>query len=140
MNNNKNSEISERILQIIEYVKVTPNKFSKNLGYDRTQTIYDILNCKSAPSFDFFQRLFNSEYSELINPIWLFTGKGNMKPETKETINFVHDSEVEYGCKSCMMKDEIIEALRDSNLLLKEKISNIEKPVRGKKSDYSKTA
>lgn len=82
----KNAVISERILQLIEYIKLSPNRFAQSLGYERSQTIYDIINGKSSPSFDFFNRFCNSEFSESINIQWLLTGKGKMvvdrKPET----------------------------------------------------------
>lgn len=85
MSREYNTEISERIQQLIDYHGVSKNKFAKNLGYNRSQSIYDITENKkdstkkpTNPSFDFFQRLFNSEYSEMINPSWLFTGKGEM--------------------------------------------------------------
>lgn len=82
--NKKNTEISERIKLVIDFLCVTPNEFAKKLNYERSQTIYDILNCKSAPSFDFFNRLFNSEYSEIISSDWLITGKGEMKKEVEK--------------------------------------------------------
>ena len=81
-----NTEISERISQIIDYVGVTRNEFAKTLAYSRSQSVYDILNNKSKPSYDFFNRFFNSEYSELINSIWLMTGKGHMLYE-KNVVN-----------------------------------------------------
>lgn len=74
----KNAEISARISQIIETEGINPNIFAQKLGYDRSQTIYDILNGKSAPSFDFFNRFENSEFSEKINLHWLIAGKGEM--------------------------------------------------------------
>ena len=101
MNNKieKNTEISDRISQVIELLSVNPNIFSKKLGYARTQTIYDILNSKSAPSFDFFNRLFSSEYSALINPVWLFTGQGLISPNSDGELSinmkekFINDHE-----------------------------------------------
>ncbi|MFN3271214.1 MAG: helix-turn-helix transcriptional regulator [Cloacibacterium caeni] len=72
----KNTEISERIKQIIDFVGVTNNEFAKKLGYNRTQSIYDIVNGKSKPSFDFFEKLINSEYSEYINVQNLISGNG----------------------------------------------------------------
>lgn len=112
-----NTEISERILQVIEFLSISPNKFTKDLGYSRTQTIYDILNCKSAPSFEFFNRLFNSEYSAIINPIWLLTGKGAMtdKLDTVKT-----ESVVIKNCKLCAEKDQTILALKEVNTVLRD--------------------
>lgn len=74
----KNTEISARIAETIERVGENPNSFAKCLGYSRAQTIYDILSGKSAPSYDFFNRFANTEYSAIINLQWLLTGKGDM--------------------------------------------------------------
>ena len=52
----KNAEISARIDEIICILHTNPNKFANALGYSRAQTIYDILEGKSAPSYDFFKR------------------------------------------------------------------------------------
>ena len=94
----KNTEISARIAEIIERVGESPNSFAKRLGYSRAQTIYDILSGKSAPSYDFFNRFANTEYSANINLQWLLTGKGNMlktkrtsePPQAQEPINSEH--------------------------------------------------
>lgn len=85
---NKNAEISARIKQVIDYLDVTANVFAKNLGYIRSQTVYDIINGKSAPSFDFFNKFVNSEYSAIFNLGWLLTGKGEMLE--KKTEDFDH--------------------------------------------------
>lgn len=74
----KNTEISERIIKLIDSLGVSKNEFAKSLNYKRSQSVYDICNGKSAPSFDFFNRLYNSEYSESFSHMWLFTGKGEM--------------------------------------------------------------
>ncbi len=74
----ENTEISERVSQIIDYVGVSPNEFAKELGYNRSQSVYDIINGKSKPSFDFFNKLYSTGYSEIINPNWLLTGNGSM--------------------------------------------------------------
>ena len=73
----KNAEISARIDEIICLLHTNPNKFANALGYKRAQTIYDILDGKSAPSYDFFNRFTMSGYSVFINLRWLLTGKGN---------------------------------------------------------------
>ncbi|MFA5816630.1 MAG: hypothetical protein WC865_13530 [Bacteroidales bacterium] len=132
-----NTEISERILQIIDFLSINPNKLSKKLGYDRTQTIYDIINCKSAPSFDFFNRLYNSEYSELINPIWLLTGKGNIvrygSPLEPGIVSELKSS-YDINCKFCAEKERIIEALHEANYGLRAALDVYKKKEKNKGS------
>lgn len=65
-------------MQLIESLGITANHLAKTLGYKRAQTIYDIVNGKSAPSFDFFNKLAMSEYSDKINIDWLLTGRGEI--------------------------------------------------------------
>ncbi len=74
----KIAEISARIDTIIECCATTPNNFAKILGYSRAQTVYDIQNRKCAPSYDFFNRFADSEYSAIINLRWLLNGEGEM--------------------------------------------------------------
>lgn len=78
----KLAEISDRITQVIAYLGETPNSFANKLGYQRAQTIYDIKNMKSAPSYDFFQRFTIAGFSAIINLDWLLTGEGNMILDT----------------------------------------------------------
>jgi hypothetical protein len=82
-NGKKNTEISARISTMLDFLAITPNLFAKQLGYERSQTLYDVINGKSAPSYDFFRRFGLSEYSETINVSWLLTGKGNMTNKTE---------------------------------------------------------
>lgn len=73
-----NTEISERFNEIFDFLNVTKNDFAKSLNYNRSQAIYDISNGKAKPSFDFFEKLLNSEYSEIIDIYYLITGKGQI--------------------------------------------------------------
>lgn len=84
----KNTEISARIQKVLEILQEKPNRFAIVLGYNRSQTIYDILNGKSAPSYDFFNRFCLSEYSERINLRWLLSGEGEptIKTEIEELV------------------------------------------------------
>ncbi|MHC8416667.1 hypothetical protein [Bacteroides hominis] len=75
---NKNAEISARLTEILQYTGDTRNGFAVKLGYERAQTVYDIINMKSAPSYDFFRRFSVSEYSDMIDLKWLLSGKGSM--------------------------------------------------------------
>lgn len=72
----KNAEISERLKQLLEILDLNPNSFAKLLGYERSQAIYDMLNGKAAPSFDFFNKVLLSEYSDIINIRWIISGEG----------------------------------------------------------------
>lgn len=74
----KITEISERLAEILSSAGTTPNNFAKLLGYTRSQTVYDILNGKSAPSCDFFKRFIHSEFSVIYSLEWLITGEGKM--------------------------------------------------------------
>lgn len=80
----KITEISARIAEILAKEGLTPNNFASKLGYSRSQTIYDIINGKSAPSYDFFNRFAISEYSETYSLDWLLTGRGEMNKEKIE--------------------------------------------------------
>lgn len=75
----KNTNISERISQMVDYLNISANEFARKLGYTRSQAIYDILSGKSKPSFDFFYKLKDSEFSEMFNLDWIVTGKGSME-------------------------------------------------------------
>ena len=67
---------------MIEILGETPNSFAKRLGYSRSQTLYDILNGKSAPSYDFFHKFAISEFSAIVSLRWLLTGMGEAKEVT----------------------------------------------------------
>jgi len=118
----KNTEISLRITEIIEYLKVTPHNFAKSLGYNRSQTVYDIMSGKSAPSFDFFNKFMSSEFSAIINIEWLITGTGEMlrSQESQEEKKYkaplipmatLVDPPASYACTMCQVKDRLIEHL-----------------------------
>lgn len=134
---NKNTEISERVCKIIDYTGLSKNEFSKKLGYDRAQSIYDIANGKSAPSYDFFNKLLNSEFSDLFNHDWLLTGKGNML-KAVDNIRGGYDKIMEKTGldKTMMVMEEIsrldnrdVEDLKMENEYLSNKIKFLEKEI-----------
>lgn len=116
----KNTEISERILQIIEFVKSNPNEFAKKLGYNRGQTIYDVLNKKAKPSYDFFYRLFSSEYSEIINLSWVITGDGEMLKDAN-AIPKCSEPPIHYNVE-VDYKNKYLEVLEELTTLSRETI------------------
>lgn len=115
---NKNTEISERILQLIDYLGVNRNEFAKSLGYERAQGLYDMTNGKAKPSFDFFQRFANSEYSENININWLLTGNEEMIKKKEGPVPVIDDN-----------YKELAEARREIIELLKAQIKELKKEL-----------
>lgn len=68
----KNTEISERLLQIIESEGINANKYAKKLGYKRSQTLYDAIN-KGIFGLELLQRIAENS----VNVNWLLTGTGD---------------------------------------------------------------
>ncbi|GEN71608.1 transcriptional regulator [Chryseobacterium lathyri] len=73
---------------MLDHLGVNAPEFAKKLEYNRPQTIYDILNGKAKPSFDFFHRLENSEYSDTFEYKWVIGGKGEMLKHNTVIIPF----------------------------------------------------
>ena len=99
---------------IIDYYQVTPNEFSKLLGFDRADKIYYILNGKFYPSFEILLAITNKFVN--VSMDWLITGKGQMLHQEKKSIDYSHASEpsepyVQPECKDCKLKDKVISAL-----------------------------
>lgn len=106
----KNTNISERITELIEYLGLTRNSFAVKLGYGRSQTVYDISIGKVAPSYDFFYRLVNTDISERISIEWLITGKGSIskpKPIVEETNTSILNKLVELAQENALLKQEL---------------------------------
>lgn len=124
---NKITEFSERLSQILDYFEINENLFGKKLNYERSQTIYDIVNSKNKPSFKFIEKFVLSEYSEIIDLKWLITGDGNMlKSENKQPIKPFDGNKIE----SKVM--ELLEENRDlhkENKILLTKNNNLEKRI-----------
>lgn len=99
----KNSNFSERFNEMLDFIGVNRKKFAENLQYPRSQTIYDLANGKVLPSYDFFLRFFNSEYSELINLEWLVKGNGAI---TKEVSNMLAEPIAVYKRKGKIIETQ----------------------------------
>lgn len=106
----KNTNISERISKLIEALGVNANAFANKLGYARSQAVYDLISGKANPSFDFFSKLLNSEYSETISVEWLISGRGQM---LKNKTLLDNPDDILVSCEKCKLKDHLINSLRD---------------------------
>lgn len=139
---NKNAEISARIAEILDYFSESKNAFALKLGYERAQTVYDIINGKSAPSYDFFKKFQFSEYSEMINTDWLLTGRGSMlkgddvsqmSDKAPTTTSLSSEPSVYYNMykekdKEVKSLAEQLGALKYQIKILKEKIEELQLP------------
>lgn len=70
-------EASERIGEILKYLKVNAKEFSEKLGYERPQLIYDI---QSGKTQNLSSKLVNKIISAFpeFEKSWLLTGEGEM--------------------------------------------------------------
>lgn len=94
---------------MLQILGETPNSFAKKLGYSRAQTIYDILSEKSAPSYDFFRKFADSEFSASINLSWLLTGAG--EPTHSSQPATISHSQQNLSDTSEMEKGKMVEQL-----------------------------
>lgn len=122
----KNTEISARIDEIICFLHTNPNKFANALGYNRAQTVYDILSGKSAPSYDFFNRFAMSGYSAFINLHWLLTGKGN--PIIEETY-YQSDLPIIKGEMTAEQAQKKLEEIKSMKIGNSSTVTSTELPV-----------
>jgi repressor LexA len=68
--------VGARLEKIIEHYKMTTYEFSKLLGFDRADKIYNILKGKFNPSFEILVAITNKFVD--VNIDWLINGKGEM--------------------------------------------------------------
>lgn len=73
---NTNKLVSERFQAIIDYTGLSAAAFSKEIGFERADKIYNILNGKFNPSYDILLAITNKFVS--INIDWLISGSGSM--------------------------------------------------------------
>ncbi|MFV0330921.1 MAG: S24 family peptidase [Dysgonomonas sp.] len=92
---NTNKLVPERFQAIIDNSGLSTAAFSKEIGFDRADKIYNILNGKFNPSYDILLAITNKFVD--INIDWLISGKGSMlksknaiqAPTTKSESNVI---------------------------------------------------
>ena len=139
----KNTEISARVAEMIELLGETPNSFAKALGYKRAQTIYDIMSGKSAPSYDFFNKVAIAEISATINIKWLLTGIG-VKIENDSKVSIPESNSVPEGIVGQLLssmneKDNTVKEQAEEIGRLRERISQLERE-KGKDASDARTS
>jgi len=76
-----NMLVGARLEKVIEHYKMTPFEFSKQLGFDRADKIYNILKGKFNPSFEILVAITNKFVD--VNIDWLITGESQMLRQKK---------------------------------------------------------
>lgn len=96
-----NENVSGRVASIIKYLGITKSKFATALNYPRAQSIYNMLEGKSNPSYDFFYKLKESEYGKTFNTDWIITGEGEMLNTTydasEDNLDTLEEIKTEYA-------------------------------------------
>lgn len=113
------SSISERILSMIQHLNLSTNDFAMQLGYNRSQVLYDILKLKSKPSYSFFEKLHESIFQDIFSMEWLITGQGEM-------LKAVNTNSNEQLSKEIDVLQALNEALKSLIDMQKKEISRLE--------------
>ena len=113
------SSISERILSMIQHLNLSTNDFAMQLGYNRSQVLYDILKLKSKPSYSFFEKLHESIFQDIFSMEWLITGQGEM-------LKAVNTNSNEQLSKVIDVLQALNEALKSLIDMQKKEISRLE--------------
>jgi len=71
-----NTDISNRIKLLIDYLNLNKSSFSKAIGLSNNVTIGRIINENRKPSYDVIEKILLTFGN--INANWLITGKGSM--------------------------------------------------------------
>lgn len=131
--------ISDRILQYLEFKGITKNKFYVNVGLSN-----GFLDKKPNIGADKIERIL--EFYPDINLYWLILGSGPMEISKKDNIYLVEEPSPVYGpCKQCHLRDEIIHEKSEIIELLKYKIARLYQDLnnnnnKGKDEDIRQTA
>ena len=100
MQENTNIVVGSRLKSIIEHYSVSIPEFSRLLGYDRADKIYNIVNGKFFPSFEILEAITKKFVDANID--WLINGRGSMIKSIEtpivyaenDSINAIEDSDI----------------------------------------------
>lgn len=118
---------------MIERQGVTPNSFAASIGYKRSQAVYDMLSGKARPSFEFFERLLNSDYSEKIDIVWLITGRAGAHPTIVDSVSEASSAYMTKGPPVCALCNEKERIIKEKDALIKALQSHIDTLLEGQK-------
>ena len=116
------TNIAERIVLIAQELRLSVNEFALKLGYTRSQILYDVINGKSKPSFQFFDKLSKSDYAEIFSYEWIITGNGHMLKSGME----IRNSLLEYEFETCK---NLCNTQKDFIAMQKKEIERLESVI-----------
>ncbi len=97
--------INERLQSLIDAEGLTVNGFATELGYERSDKIYNIVKGKTKPSYEILQEITNKFVS--VNIEWLISGNGEMYKGGK--VQKANYTEITNAIKSIRSNLDIIE-------------------------------
>lgn len=138
--------IYERLSHLIQSKKLTPYRFSQELGFSKPAKLYSILKGKTQPSYDTLLSI-ASVYDDL-DCNWLLRGTGNIFIQTlptypSEAINAetngplsgleLLQKQIQFLEKQVHDRDEVIALLKEQIVVLRDVIGSI-KPAQTENS------
>ncbi|MDQ1088280.1 helix-turn-helix transcriptional regulator [Siphonobacter sp. SORGH_AS_1065] len=138
--------IYERLSHLIQSKKLTPYRFSQELGFSKPAKLYSILKGKTQPSYDTLLSI-ASVYDDL-DCNWLLRGTGNIFIQTlptypSEAINAetngplsgleLLQKQIQFLEKQVHDRDEVIALLKEQIVVLRDVIGSI-KPTQTENS------
>lgn len=118
--------VGERLEKVIRYYKMSPNEFSKLLGFERADKIYNIIKGRFLPSFEILYAITNKLVD--IDLVWIITGKGDMLKQRTDQPS-IDKKETGYQSKYAI---DMIRELSAENALLKAKLEKLHKEKKAK--------
>lgn len=117
-------ELENRFKILLDTLSLTPNAFAKELGYSRSEKIYNFYNGKYNPSFEVLYDI--TKKFERVNLNWLVGGQGEMFSSNDEFKNSQPDN-------------ELIEIQRELIIQLKARIADLEEKLNRPTIEIKKT-
>ena len=87
--------LQERINELLRFLGVTPYQFAKELGYERKNKIYNLVQGKTAPSWEMLSDI-AARYPE-VSMEWLVRGKGKLLTTEKAVMEVTVKNEPREG-------------------------------------------
>ncbi|MFT4031554.1 MAG: hypothetical protein QM669_03985 [Siphonobacter sp.] len=124
--------IYERIIHLIQSKKLTPYRFSQELGFAKPAKLYSILKGKNQPSYDTLSAI-ATVYQD-IDCNWLLRGKGDayLTPITNHSISLsasvdtqLLETQIAFLQKQVRDRDELITLLKEQIIVLRDVITTI---------------